>query len=102
MSAYSDKANRLNAAELAEFGDSIVYTPAGGQPFSAVVMLRKQPIAQSVPVGFFADVEIDPAVNPQKGDVVTWIDGVTYVVARVVAPKDELALVSLHRKVDPV
>lgn len=106
MSNFSDLAADANAAMLDEFGEPIEYRPADGkgEPIVTVGILLRPTMQQSRGPGYFADVQVDPAVvvDPEKGDAVVWADGVEYEVMRVVAAEDELTTLVLHRKDDPI
>lgn len=106
LSNFSDAMVGLNAAELAEFGEPITYIPSGGagEPIQTVCRPRKPLIDQSSGPGYYADIDVDPAVikNPQRRDVVIWQDGTPYVVNKVVNPPYGLATLAIHRKIDPL
>lgn len=105
MSDFNDLAIVAHAEMLASFGEAIGYRATGkGEPIDAVGILLRPAVQQSSAPGYFADVQVDPAVivDPQKGDVVVWADGVEYVVSRVIAPPYELTTLVLFRQDDPI
>ncbi|HXS98622.1 MAG TPA: hypothetical protein VN736_28695 [Candidatus Limnocylindrales bacterium] len=103
MLTPQQQSDRLNKAQLRAFGEPIAYTPAaGGAAIDTKCLLLKAPLQQSMAPGYFAHVEVDPAVitDPQKGDIVTWADGTVYQVERVTNSPYGLTLLELHATED--
>ena len=104
MSNFSDAATRVNSACLSTFGEPITYiTNAGGHvEISTSCILRPPEIDGSSSPGYFADIEVDPAVitAPQRKDIVIWADETVYVVSKVVQPAYGMPILALHRKDD--
>ena len=93
------------AAALEAMGTPITYIPyATGVPISTVCFLKPplSPQPSGLPMGYFAEIALDPAVvpNPQLKDVVIWPDDVVYRVSKTVTPSRGLITVSLHRQFD--
>jgi len=100
---WSDLINATNPDFLAAFGEPITYLPQQGlgTPIATSCILLKHRITQSSAPGYFADVEVDPGLNPHRKDIVTWADGTDYVVAQVINPPYGLVTLALHLKTDP-
>jgi hypothetical protein len=106
MSNWSTIVANLNAAQLATFGEPITYTPDKGlgDPIATTAILDRSKIDQSTSPGYFGEISIDPlqVTNPARGDQVTWADGVTYTVAKVIRTDNyNLFTAVLHRTSDP-
>jgi hypothetical protein len=115
-SPFASAALSLNAAQLAEFGEPITYQSyqgpgpqlsnpildGNGNPPLAIPHEPK--MLQSGALGYWADIEVDPAVipNPQRYDQVTWADGNVYQVGRRSrSDQYSLWLLSLHKADTP-
>ncbi len=104
MSDFDDAVADLNAACLDSYGKPITYRGQLGlaDPIATTCTLLPPRIDQSASPGYFADIEVDPAVitSPQRRDEVDWADGTVYVVGKVLNPPYGLMTLALHRKYD--
>ncbi len=108
MSFWSDAAARTTPIFQTIGGEPIIYTSVvNGQqqtPITTTAILLPNGIEQSSSPGYFADIEVDPALvtAPARGDLVQWADGTVYVVAQI-APKRPYSMFALaiHRQDDP-
>jgi hypothetical protein len=103
MSLFSRIAAVAGSVEFALYGDTCQYLPRAGEGFDVHYVRHEPEIAQAEVTGaYYADLEVRLAeflVPPRRGDEVD-LDGVRYVVAKVVTPAQANTIIALHRKAD--